>query len=142
MYQNIYVKRTKQGAEVHIWDDKSGHQKIDYRNYAYMKSQTGTYRSLYGDKLKKVNYWTAEDMPNMFESDVPVPTRVLVDRYAESDEMSVGHREMIIDIEVEVTEGFPNINTAENKITAIALYDRVMDKYSCFVLGNVPKQML
>ena len=29
-------------------------------------------------------------------------------------------------------------HTAENKITAIALYDRVTDKNSCFILGNVP----
>jgi len=139
MYQNIHISKQHNKLNVHIWDDEFGYKTFDYKSYAYMKHGAGTYRSLYGDKLKKVNYWTAEDMPNMFESDVPVPTRVLVDRYSESDEMSKGHREMIIDIEVEVTEGFPNIHTADNKITAIALYDRVMDKYSCFVLGNVPK---
>ena len=140
MYQNIYVKRTKQGAEVHIWDDKSGHQKIDYRNYAYMKSQTGTYRSLYGDKLKKVNFWTKEDLQagRVFESDVPLETRVLVDMYGDSDEPSEGHREVYFDIEVEVKDGFPDPKVAENKITAIALYDKTMDKYHCYVLGNVP----
>jgi len=139
MYQNIHISKQNNKLQIHLWDDVFGYKTFDYKSYAYMKHAAGTYRSLYGDKLKKVNYWTAEDMPNMFESDVPVPTRVLVDRYAESDEMSTGHREMVIDIEVEVTEGFPNINTADNKITAIALYDRVMDKYSCFVLGDVPK---
>ena len=137
MYQNIHISKQNNKLKVHIWDDEFGYKTFDYKSYAYMKHAAGTYRSLYGDKLKKVNYWTKDDMDNMFESDVPVPTRVLVDRYAESDEMSKGHREMIIDIEVEVTEGFPNVNTAENKITAIALYDRVTDKYSCFILGNV-----
>ena len=56
----------------------------------------------------------------------------------ESEEPSVGHREVYFDIEVEVTDGFPDPNKAENKITAIALYDKTMDKYSCFILGNVP----
>ena len=74
----------------------------------------------------------------VFESDIPIETRVLVDRYYDSDEPSQAHREMTIDIEVEVKDGFPNPLEAANKITAIAIYDKVMDKYSCFVLGNIP----
>ncbi len=140
MYQNIYVKRTKTGSTIHIWDDKSGYQKFQYKPYAYLKSQSGVYRSLYGDKLKKVNFWTGDDLQNdkVFESDVPIETRTLVDMYTESDEMSEGHREVYFDIEVEVKDGFPDPKRADNKITAIALYDKVTDKYSCFVLGNIP----
>ena len=139
MYQNIYVKRTKTNSEVHIWDDKTGYQKFDYKPYAYMKSQTGTYRSMYGDKLKKVNFWTKEDLQNnkIFESDIPIETRVLVDRYTESDEPSVSHREVYFDIEVEVKDGFPEPAKAENKITSIALYDKLTDKYSVFILSNI-----
>ena len=62
MYQNIYVKRTKTFSEVHLWDDKTGYSKFQYKPYAYLKSQTGTHRSLYGDKLKKVNFWTGDDL--------------------------------------------------------------------------------
>ena len=71
MYQNIYVKRTKTSSEVHIWDDKTGYSKFQYKPYAYLKSQSGTYRSLYGDKLKKVNFWTQDDLEagNVFESE-------------------------------------------------------------------------
>jgi DNA polymerase elongation subunit (family B) len=140
MYQNIYVKRTKTSSEVHLWDDKTGYSKFQYKPYAYLKSQTGQHRSLYGDKLKKVNYWTQEDLEagNVFESDVPIETRVLVDMYGDSDEVSEGHREVYFDIEVEVKDGFPNPQRADNKITAIALYDKAVDKYSCFVLGDVP----
>ena len=140
MYQNIYVKRTKTSSEVHLWDDKTGYQKFQYKPYAYLKSQTGTYRSLYGDKLKKVNFWTGEDLQNgrVFESDIPIETRTLVDMYTESDEVSTGHREVYFDIEVEVKDGFPDPSRADNKITAIALYDRTSDKYHCYVLGDVP----
>ena len=140
MFQNIFVKKNKQGSEVHLWDDQAGYQKFHYKPYAYQKAPTGTYRSLYGDKLKKVNHWTGEDLQagRIFESDVPIETRVLVDRYVDSDEISEGHREVFFDIEVEVKDGFPEPNTAKNKITAIALYDKVMDKYHCYVLGDVP----
>ena len=140
MYQNIYVKRTKTSSEIHLWDDKTGYSKFQYKPYAYLKSQSGTYRSLYGDKLKKVNFWTQNDLEkgNIFESDVPLETRVLVDIYGDSNEPSVGHRELFFDIEVEVVDGFPEPKTAKNKITAIALYDKVSDKYSCYVLGDVP----
>ena len=84
MYQNIYVEKSKDSKPtIHLWDDKSGYQKFQYKPYAYMKSQTGTYRSLYGDKLKKVNFWTQDDLEkgNVFESDVPIETRILVDMY-------------------------------------------------------------
>ncbi len=140
MYQNIFVKRLKKGCEVHLWDDKTGYQKFNYKPYAYLKSGSGTYRSLYGDKLKKVTFWTGDDLQNgnVFESDVPIETKILVDRYGDSDEPSEGHREILFDIEVEVTDGFPDPSKAENKITAIALYDKAADKYHCFVLGDVP----
>tara|TARA_B100001250_G_scaffold365975_1_gene347034 strand:+ start:1110 stop:3626 length:2517 start_codon:yes stop_codon:yes gene_type:complete len=141
MYQNIFVEKPKDGKPtVHIWDDKTGYQKFQYKSYAYLKSQSGTYRSLYGDKLKKVNFWTGDDLQNgnVFESDVPLETRVLVDMYPDSNESSKGQREVYFDIEVEVKDGFPEPKRADNKITAIALYDKTMDKYSCYVLGDVP----
>tara|TARA_B100001123_G_scaffold430329_1_gene550116 strand:+ start:735 stop:3260 length:2526 start_codon:yes stop_codon:yes gene_type:complete len=139
MYQNIFVKRLAKGSEVHLWDDQVGYQKFIYKPYAYLKSASGTYKSLYGDKLKKVNYWEQEDLENgrVFESDVPVETRILVDRYGDSDESSTGHREVFFDIEVEVTDGFPDPSIAKNKITSIALYDKVADSYTCLILGNI-----
>ncbi len=94
MYQNIYIKQTKKDNEVHLWDDKAGYQRFTFKNYAYTKDGTGVHTSLYGDKLKKVNYWTHEDLQNgkIFESDVPIETRVLVDRYTDDDNVSQGHR--------------------------------------------------
>ena len=62
--------------------------------------------------------------------------RTLVDLYTDSDDISVDHRIMIIDIEVEVTEGFPSVSKASNKITSIALYDSTTDKYFCYVLDE------
>ena len=139
MYQNVYISRNKKSVEAHIWDDEVGYKKIIHKPYAYKKSPTGTYQSLYGDKLKKVNFWTQEEIDDglIFESDVPVETRVLVDTYSESDEPSKGHKTMIFDIEVEVKDGFPDPLRADNKITSIAFLDELIDKYYVLILGDL-----
>ena len=53
MYQNIYYDRKIN--KMHIWDDKLGHRTFRYKKYAYVKNRAGTYVSLYGDKLKRIN---------------------------------------------------------------------------------------
>ena len=80
--------------------------------------------------------------PNLFESDVPPETRTLVDQYPESEELSTGHRILTIDIEVEVTDGFPYPEDANDKITAIAVHDSGEDEYYCFVLDDKKKLTL
>jgi len=136
MYQNIYYDR--KSNTMHVWDDKFGHQTFRYKKYAYVKNKAGTSVSLYGDKLKRVTDWDPEQ-PELFESDVNPEIRVLVDNYTNSDEVSEGHRTMIFDIEVEVTNGFPDIYKAENKITAIGFNDCFLDKYYCYVLDEAGK---
>ena len=131
MYQNIFYDRRVN--KMHIWDDKAGYHTFRYKKYAYVKNRVGTYISLYGDKLKRINKWD-KDHPELFESDVNPEIRVLVDNYTDSDEVSEGHRVMIFDIEVEVTDGFPDPKKAENKITSIAFNDPLLDKYFCYVL--------
>jgi len=123
---------------MHIWDDKFGHRTFRYKKYAYVKNRAGFYVSLYGDKLKKINKWD-KDQPELFESDVNPEIRVLVDSYTNSDEVSVGHKVMILDIEVEVTDGFPNIKRAQDTITSIAFNDSLTKKYFCYVLDPTNK---
>ena len=103
-----------------------------------MRDGSGTYRSIYGDKLKKVTYWTEEDFKTgrVFESDVPLETRILLDRYEDSDEPSKEHKELFFDIEVEVTDGFPEPSKANNKVTSIAMYTKYDEKYRVYVLGE------
>ena len=113
MYQNIFYDRRVN--KMHIWDDKAGYHTFRYKKYAYVKNRVGTYISLYGDKLKRINKWD-KDQPELFESDVNPEIRVLVDNYTDSDDVSLNHRTMIFDIEVEVIDGFPDVKKAENKI--------------------------
>ncbi len=136
MYQNIYYDRRIN--KMHVWDDKFGHQTFRYKKYAYIKNKSGTYISLYGDKLKRITKWD-KDQTDLFESDVNPEIRVLVDNYTDSDDVSGGHRTMIFDIEVEVTEGFPDIQKADNRITAIGFNDSRTDEYFCYVLDTKEK---
>ena len=107
---------------------------MPYKRYAYVKDNGGTYVSIYGDRLKKV-FSFDRDMET-FESDVVPAIRTLVDLHYESDEISLGHTRMYFDIEVEVTDGFPNPDTAPNKITSIAFYEDIMNQYYCYVLDE------
>ena len=131
MYQNIFYDNFKN--KIHIWDDEKGYLVLPYKKYAYVKDNYGTYVSLYGDKLKKV-YKFDKKTKNLWESDVNPETRTLVDMYTDSDDLSTNIRIGVIDIEVEVTQGFPDVEKAENKITSIAYYDSEVNKYFCLVL--------
>lgn len=133
MYQNIFYDRKNE--TVYLWDDAQGMLCIPSSkfHYAYRRKAGGTYKSLYGEELEKVTIFDAQD-PSLFESDVSIEMKCLRDMYEDSDEPSVGHRIVILDIEVDSTGGFPNIDTGDKTITAIAMYNQLSDRYISLVL--------
>src|ERR1043165_5251770 len=131
MYQNVFFD--KKTGYIFIWDDASGMRSFPYPRYAYKRKIGGKYKSLYGDELEKVTAFNDNDQ-DLFESDVHPETRMLIDLYENSDEPSEGHRVVVIDIEVSIKGGFPDVDTAEKPITAIALHDSTTDKYYSFIL--------
>lgn len=135
MYQNIYCNRKTD--EIFIWDDESGLKKYDMASfkYAYKRKTGGQYTSIYGDELEKVYNFNGSD-PDVFESDVPIETRVLLDLYADSDEPSKNHRIGVVDIEVSTVGGFPNLETADKEITGISLYDYMTRTCYSFILDK------
>jgi DNA polymerase elongation subunit (family B) len=133
MYQNIFID--KKENIVYLWDDVKGLLKFPFRNYAYRKNPNGIYRSIYGDKLEKIYNFNPRD-PSLFESDVPLETRILIDAYENSDEPSKGHRVVTIDIEVSSEGGFPIVEEGDKEITAIAIHDSVSGKYTIFILDK------
>ncbi len=60
----------------------------------------------------------------------------MTDIYLEDDDPSEGHRLVIFDIEVSMKPELPDIETANNEITSIALYDQVVDEYHVLVLDT------
>lgn len=138
MYQAVaYHNKTN---TVHIWDDVKGHIQVKYKPYAYRKSSYGEYVALDGTKLDKVTDFDREEQ-GLYESDINPETRTLIDMYTDSDDLSTGHRTIFIDIEVDIENGFPTVETAQNEITSIAIYDQAGDARYVWVLdkGNVVK---
>jgi DNA polymerase elongation subunit (family B) len=133
MYQAIYCDRKTN--TIHLWDDEHPYTSFKHKPYAYKKSRDGRYKSIYGDKLERIEKFNPRD-PNLFESDVPWDTRVLIDAYSDSDEVSTKHRRAYIDIEVDSVGGYPNIEDPIKEVTAIALLDEVKDTYYCFILDK------
>jgi Kyanoviridae DNA polymerase len=139
IYQNIFVtQRTDfQPSQVYLWDDEEGLVVADYAEfqYAYKADPHGEFTSIYGEKLKKV--WRPRyGEPGLYESDLPRATRVLTDLYLESDLPSTGHRLVCFDIEVSSEGGFAKPETAENEMTAVAIYNYVEDTYTVFLLDK------
>ena len=133
MYKNVYYQREKN--LVHLWDDKQGYRTFPYTRYAYERAERGEYTTLYGEKVTKIHRYSKDDA-NLFESDVPETTRVLVDTYTDSDIPSEGHVVLTYDIECEMTSGLPNPEEATNELTSIALHDSATNQYWVLVMDK------
>ena len=134
MYQNVYYE--KDNGIIHCWDDQKGYFTSKYRRYAYYRDGNGAHESIHGERLKKINFWKAEDNLELYESDVNEVTRFLIDNYGDSDEVSTGHVTLTFDIEVEMNSGLPNTDVADNTITSVAFHDSATNDYSVYVLSE------
>lgn len=134
MYQNVYWE--KEGGVLHCWDDEKGYFTKKHRNYAYVQDGNGSYESIYGERLKKINYWKQDDNLKLYESDVNEVTRFLIDEYGDSDEVSKGHTVLTFDIEVEMNSGLPDISEAKNAMTSVAFHDSLTNDYHVYVIND------
>ena len=134
MYLNVYYE--KDNGIIHCWDDQKGYFTSKYRRYAYYRDGNGAHESIHGERLKKINFWKAEDNLELYESDVNEVTRFLIDNYGDSDEVSTGHVTLTFDIEVEMNSGLPNTDEADNTITSVAFHDSATNDYSVYVLSE------
>ena len=139
MYQNIFIERGEGFGNdtVHLWDDEMGYRMLPYNNfnYAYKPDKNGNHISMTGVRLAKVKRYKRDD-PSLFESDLPQETRVLTDLYLREDNPSTGHKVMFFDIEVSMENGVPKIETPNNEITSIAVYDSITQQYTVLVLDK------
>ena len=141
MYQNIFFN--KEDNKIHLWDDKKGYRKFPYKRYGYIKDSKGTHVALDGTKVKKIGRWKNEDenIPNkLYETDVKPETRALIDIYKDSDNVSVNHNILFLDIEVSSEYGFSRPDNPQGAITAITIYSTKFKKYYVFVLD--PKKQI
>jgi DNA polymerase elongation subunit (family B) len=120
-----------------LWDDETGYEQFQYEKYAYIVDSKGSSITMDGVKVRKVADWSkeAEKQGLVYEHDVPILTRILVDRYHHSDEVSKNHRIMILDIEVAKEGKYSTAKEAANTITAISYYLKETG-YVCLLLDK------
>jgi len=132
-YYALFVDKRR--GKVHLWDDEEG--KVDFPidaiKYAYKKSPNGEFKSIYDETLEEVSNYIEND-PDILESDVSLEVKILSKIYETDDEVSKTNSIGIIDIEVDSTGGFPNIETGDKVITAIAIYDTLQRTFTSFAL--------
>jgi DNA polymerase elongation subunit (family B) len=104
----------------------------------------GEYTSIFGDKLKKVEFDSHQKMREaremfkaagreLFESDVETVNRIVLDRYSKTEIKNIPKYDtFFIDIEVHSEKGFPKPELAEHPITIITVYSTKQDKYYIF----------
>tara|TARA_B100001093_G_C26852649_1_gene1025828 strand:- start:2182 stop:4710 length:2529 start_codon:yes stop_codon:yes gene_type:complete len=144
MYQSIFIDRNKR--KVHLWDDKEGYliESLHPYMYGYVKDARGAKKAIDNKWVRKIKVTEQvkqaarhpETQNLYYETDVPLETRVLIDKYGDTDEPSTGHRELNFDIETEILHGFPDWQNPINKITAIAWHEKLSDEYCVLVLDE------
>lgn len=138
MYKNVYIDTSAGEAPVvYVFDDREGVLTLPWSefNYAYVRDPRGQYLSMTGDRVSKTKKYV-RGHPKFFESDLPKETRVLTDLYLDDDTPSTGNVVMFFDIEVSMENGIPNVHTANNEITSIAVYDPTTERYTVIVLDK------
>lgn len=133
MYNAIYYDR--KGEILHLFDDTYGYICKKYKDFAFRKKRGGMYRSLWGDELEKTISFDFKDS-SLFESDLPVETKILIDLYRDDDKPAKKNSIIFFDIETDSTGGFANIESADKEITAITLYDVTVKKYHTLILNK------
>ena len=148
MYQNVFVEnRWDDEPVVHLWDDDAGYNTFEFPNFAFVRNETGEYRTLKGDPAMKIakadlTWKRKKELEEVYgedavhESDVPIETRVLLDIYGGEEEPSTGHCRLFYDIEVSTVGGYPNIDKADKKITSVAFWDDASCQMRVFILED------
>lgn len=136
MYKNVYYDRDNN--EVIVWDDKKGRLNFKYKKYAYIKAPNGKFTALDGNKVEKIYNWDKEDEQRriIYESDVKPETRILIDNYGDTDDISENITTLFFDIEVAKGDGYSTPWDANNEVTAITLYDNISKNWNVLLLDK------
>ena len=136
MYKNIHYD--KFNNTIHLWDDIEGYSKFEYQPYAYSVDPNGDQITIDGHKVKKVKQWSksAEELNLVYEHDVNPIIRTLIDRYYDSDDISIDFTTLFLDIEVAKEGSYSTVEDADNTITAISFKSSKEDVYYCLLLDT------
>ena len=144
MYKNCYVSRDPDNYfmyNVHLWTDE-GYTVERFQNYGYMECSPAqaTHTGLKGEHLKKITNWQRNDIGLHYTDHTlgNIHTKFLIDKYGNNDEISVTHREVFFDIEIEIGGALTNkyIKSAPMPVTSIAWWDKQADQWAIIILDK------
>lgn len=135
MYQAIHFDYFTNTC--YLRDDIEGWVTFPYKRKFYKIHPNGKYKTLDG-KRANLTYQYDKNDPDLYEKDVDINLRILLDIYKEFDDVPTYQNKVYLDIEAEM-KGAINLKycqTAPGKVTAIALYDENADIYYAYVLDE------
>ena len=130
--------------KVMIWERTGAVRTVkafDAPRYFYVKDPEGSFTSIYGDKLKKLVFDTADEYnkalklyPEKFESDIPPLFKVLMNEYYNVPVPNVHFA--LLDIETDYTSslGFSAPMNPYAPINAVTIYQSWSEKYLTYVV--------
>jgi DNA polymerase elongation subunit (family B) len=142
LYQGIYYDYFTRTC--HLRDDVEGWCSFEYYPTAYRIDDGGEFETLDGKRCVPVKGKIDKNDPTLYEKDVDINLRILLDLYMETDDVPQYHNKVFLDIET-VKGGainLPYCQKAPAKVTAIALYDTNTKDYYCYVLDEKSKLTL
>ena len=144
MYKNCYVSRDPDNYfmyNVHLWTDE-GYTVERFQNYGYLECSPAqaTHVGLKGEHLKKIYNWQRNDIGLHYTDHTKgnIHTKFLIDKYGNNDEISVTHREVFFDIEIEIGGALTDkyIKSAPMPVTSIAWWDKQADQWAIIILDK------
>lgn len=104
--------------------------------YFYAKDSNGEFTSIYGDKLKRLDFDNKADYEHAcgahrqkFESDIRPMDRVLMDMYYGNPVPSVHYTLLDIEVDYDKTIGFSSTENPYAPINAVTIYHQWLNKY-------------
>ena len=144
MYKNCYVRRDPDdyfSYDVHLWTDE-GYTVERFQNYGYLECSPAqaTHVGLKGEHLKKIYNWQRNDIGLHYTDHTKgnIHTKFLIDKYGTNDEISITHREVFFDIEIEIGGALTDkyIKSAPMPVTSIAWWDKQADQWAIIILDK------
>ena len=143
MYKNCYVTRGEEWNHynIHLWTDE-GYTIEEFQNYGYQEcsEHKATHRGVKNEPLIKTREWGRETQGMHYADHTKgnIHTKFLLDKYGTNDEISVTHREVFFDIEIEIGGALTPeyIKNAPKPITSIAWWDKQTDEWAIVILDK------
>ncbi len=143
-----YISAIKKRDEVIVWErtDEGRVTKLfPAPYYFYTKDPSGTYTSMFGDKLVRHDFETAAEMYQakgqcegsqieMFESDIPADLRVLSEEYYDvpAPDLNVTFLDIEVDYKPEI--GFSSTSNPYAEINSVALHHAWLNKHVLLIV--------